>query len=141
MGTFQLKESTHPKVEGPLVVVIMDGVGVSPRHEGNALVQAQTPTLKLLEEQHYATILQAHGHAVGMPSNKDMGNSEVGHNTLGAGRVFDQGAKLVEEAIKSGAISQAPVWKEMLNQFLLILVFNASKNCRVFNPERKRWWK
>ena len=114
MGTFQLKESTHPKVEGPLVVVIMDGVGVSPRHEGNALVQAQTPTLKRLEEQHYATILQAHGHAVGMPSNKDMGNSEVGHNTLGAGRVFDQGAKLVEEAIKSGEISQAPVWKEML---------------------------
>ena len=114
MGTFQLKEGTHPKVEGPLVVVIMDGIGVSTSQEGNAVAQAKTPTLKALEQQHHATLLQAHGHAVGMPNNEDMGNSEVGHNTLGAGRVFSQGAKLVDEALKSGQICQAPVWKEML---------------------------
>jgi len=65
---------------------------------------ARTPTLHGLRQRGLVRRLRAHGTAVGLPSDADMGNSEVGHNILGAGRVFDQGAKLVDMAIASGAI-------------------------------------
>ncbi len=55
--------------------------------------------------------LLAHGPAVGLPSDDDMGNSEVGHNALGAGRVFAQGAKLVNAALDSGALFETEVWR------------------------------
>lgn len=51
--------------------------------------------------------------AVGLPSDDDMGNSEVGHNAIGAGRIFDQGARLVNKALKSGAIFQTAVWENI----------------------------
>ena len=114
MGSYRLKKSQHPHLEGPLVVVIMDGVGISPQSIGNAVAQAETPNLRQLERDSFFTLLQAHGQAVGMPSNQDMGNSEVGHNTLGAGRVFAQGAQLVETAIKTRKLEQAPVWNQLI---------------------------
>src|SRR5690606_19962098 len=58
------------------------------------------------------TTLSAHGVAVGMPSDADMGNSEVGHNALGAGRVYDQGAKLVQEAVNDGSLFESEAWKK-----------------------------
>ncbi len=57
--------------------------------------------------------LAAHGPAVGLPDEGDMGNSEVGHNAMGAGRIFAQGAKLVADAIASGAIFEGPVWRDL----------------------------
>ena len=81
---------------GPLVLVIMDGVGIGKNDENNAVFLAKTPCLDELMKSALYTQLKAHGTAVGMPSDDDMGNSEVGHNALGAGRVFDQGAKLAE---------------------------------------------
>jgi len=96
--------------KGPLLLVIMDGIGLAPPDEGNALTRANTPHLDRLFEQPLYTRLQAHGTAVGMPSDEDMGNSEVGHNALGAGRVFHQGARLVNEALNSGRIFATPVW-------------------------------
>ena len=98
---------------GPVVVVVMDGVGVGRRDEGDAVWLARTPTLDRLARGPSCT-LTAHGTAVGMPSDGDMGNSEVGHNALGAGRVFDQGAKLVDEAINSGRVFDGEAWKQVV---------------------------
>jgi 2,3-bisphosphoglycerate-independent phosphoglycerate mutase len=97
----------HPSfggVRGPVLTIVMDGVGVGPRDDGDAVYLARTPTLDHLFASSPTTTLRAHGTAVGLPSDADMGNSEVGHNALGAGRVFDQGAKRVALAIESGEI-------------------------------------
>ncbi len=95
---------------GPLLLVIADGVGVAPPAPSNAVTEADTPVLDQLYAGELYTELAAHGPAVGLPSDDDMGNSEVGHNALGAGRIFAQGAKLVNAAIASGAMFESPVW-------------------------------
>ena len=102
------------KRKGPLVLVIMDGMGIGKGNEGNAFFLARTPNLSELMKTAPFTTLMAHGTAVGLPSDADMGNSEVGHNALGAGRIFDQGSKLVTEAIVSGDVFTTPVWKELM---------------------------
>jgi 2,3-bisphosphoglycerate-independent phosphoglycerate mutase len=107
----------HPSFAGrpgPLLLVIADGVGVAPPGPGNAVELAFTPHLDALESGELYTELAAHGPAVGLPSDDDMGNSEVGHNAIGAGRIFDQGAKLVNHAIESGAIFGTSVWKDVV---------------------------
>lgn len=107
----------HPRfagVPGPVLVCVMDGVGCGHHDEGDAVWLARTPTLDLLARQPATTLLTAHGTAVGMPSDSDMGNSEVGHNALGAGRTFDQGAKLVDVAIKTGALFEGNTWRSLL---------------------------
>jgi 2,3-bisphosphoglycerate-independent phosphoglycerate mutase len=91
-------------VDGPLVLVVLDGVGVGLGDEYDAVATADTPTLDRLESAGPMRTLRAHGRAVGLASDSDMGNSEVGHNTLGAGRIFDQGANQVDKAIVSGRI-------------------------------------
>ena len=95
----------------PVVLCILDGVGWGRRDDGDAVYLAQTPHLDALMAAHPWRLLQAHGTAVGMPSDADMGNSEVGHNAMGAGRVFDQGAKLVDEAIATGRIWDTEAWR------------------------------
>jgi 2,3-bisphosphoglycerate-independent phosphoglycerate mutase len=97
---------------GPLLLVIADGVGIAPPGPSNAVTEADTPSLDALLASPLSTSLQAHGPAVGLPSDDDMGNSEVGHNALGAGRVFDQGAKLVNAALDSGALFETAVWQQ-----------------------------
>src|SRR6056297_3044976 len=107
----------HPSFSGrpgPVLVVVADGVGVQPPGASNAITEANTPVLDALLASPMSTELAAHGPAVGLPSDDDMGNSEVGHNALGAGRVFAQGAKLVNRAIESGAIFESPVWTEAI---------------------------
>jgi 2,3-bisphosphoglycerate-independent phosphoglycerate mutase len=101
-------------VTGPVVVCVMDGVGIGAHDEGDAVWLARTPTLDRLALGTAVTALTAHGTAVGMPSDADMGNSEVGHNALGAGRTFDQGAKLVDAAIKSGTLFAGAAWRELI---------------------------
>ena len=83
----------------------MDGVGKSTTGLGDAVTLANTPTLDRLLATCPHTYIKAHGTAVGLPSDDDMGNSEVGHNALGCGQVYSQGAKLVEEAIESGDLT------------------------------------
>ncbi len=106
------KHPSFPGVRGPVVVVVMDGIGIGAPDEGNAVWLARTPVLDRLSREALTTSLRAHGTAVGMPSDDDMGNSEVGHNALGAGRVFDQGAKLVRAAIETGAMWRGDAWAE-----------------------------
>ena len=111
----QLKKSANFKgVQGPLVTIVMDGVGIAPENEGNAVYLASTPTLDMLMKNYPVVALKAHGTAVGLPSDDDMGNSEVGHNALGAGQVFAQGAKLVSNSIESGKMFNSETWKKLV---------------------------
>lgn len=99
----------------PLTFVVMDGVGFREKTAGNAVAEAYTPNLDWLLQNCPYTLLKAHGTAVGLPSDEDMGNSEVGHNAFGAGRRFPQGARLVNEAIESGRIFDGKGWKRLVN--------------------------
>jgi 2,3-bisphosphoglycerate-independent phosphoglycerate mutase len=99
-----------PSPTGPVIVVVMDGIGVGRGDEGDAVALARTPTLDRLRTRFPWRTLRAHGTAVGLPDDSDMGNSEVGHNALGAGRVFDQGAKLVNRAIAGGTLFRGETW-------------------------------
>lgn len=96
----------------PLVLVIMDGVGIAEHDHGNTLKHAEIPHLKKLMASCPYRTLKAHGRAVGLPSDKDMGNSEVGHNALGSGQIYAQGASLVNQAIETGRIFASEVWRE-----------------------------
>ena len=112
-----LELTKHPSFTGrpgPVLLVIADGVGVAAPGPSNAVTVADTPTLDELTTGELYTELAAHGPAVGLPSDDDMGNSEVGHNALGAGRVFAQGAKLVNQAIATGAIFESDVWRQAI---------------------------
>ena len=100
-------------VKGPVLTIVMDGVGIAPANAGNAVYHAYTPTLDMLMANYPMVTLRAHGTAVGLPSDDDMGNSEVGHNALGSGQVFSQGAKLVSESIASGKMFTSDTWKNL----------------------------
>ena len=108
-----------------VVLVVMDGVGISQTHLGDAVTEANTPTLDRLWKEVPHTTLKAHGDAVGLPSDDDMGNSEVGHNALGCGQIYSQGAKLVNESIASGKMFESATWKK--------LVANVKENGSVFH--------
>jgi 2,3-bisphosphoglycerate-independent phosphoglycerate mutase len=108
------KLASFPGVPGPVVTIVLDGFGISAQKEGNAIAKAYTPTLDRLFAQYPHTILKAHGTAVGMPSDEDMGNSEVGHNAMGAGQVYSQGAALVSDAIATGALFQGQAWRDII---------------------------
>ncbi len=98
----------------PIVLVVMDGVGKGDGGSGDAVAVAKTPNLDRLLATCPHTYLKAHGTAVGLPSDEDMGNSEVGHNALGCGQVYSQGAKLVGECIENGALFASNVWQDLV---------------------------
>ena len=108
---WNLHKSEHFKgAKGPVVLVILDGVGEGTGDESDAVRRAYTPVLDSLRQPGLYTALQAHGLSVGLPSDGDMGNSEVGHNALGCGRIHEQGASLVGKAIASGEIYSGKAW-------------------------------
>ncbi|MBK7901398.1 MAG: 2,3-bisphosphoglycerate-independent phosphoglycerate mutase [Azonexus sp.] len=108
------KLPTFAGVPGPVVIIVLDGYGISRNDVGSAIAAAKKPTLDALFAKHPHIRLKAHGTAVGMPSDDDMGNSEVGHNAIGAGQVYAQGAALVSDAIASGAIWQGEAWQQIV---------------------------
>jgi len=109
------KFSAFPGVPGPVVVIVMDGYGIAKLDIGSAIAAARKPNLdRLFAEQPHIS-LRAHGTAVGMPSDEDMGNSEVGHNAIGAGQVYSQGAALVANAIANGSIWQGQAWQQIVS--------------------------
>ena len=97
-----------------VLLVVMDGIGFSNTGVGDAVALANTPTLDRLIKDYPNVRLKAHGSAVGLPSDDDMGNSEVGHNALGCGQVYSQGAKLVNESIESGKMYSSEAWKKIV---------------------------
>lgn len=106
-----LKKSTVARPKGPVFIIVLDGIGEGRKDDSDAVFLARTPTFDMLDRVAQKTFLYAHGTHVGMPTDADMGNSEVGHNALGAGRVFAQGARLVEEAVHSGRLFESDTWK------------------------------
>ena len=98
----------------PVVLVVMDGVGLSDKTLGNAVKMAYKPTLDKLWNECPHTELRAHGLAVGLPTDSDMGNSEVGHNAIGCGQIYSQGAKLVNENIDTKELFNSTTWKELV---------------------------
>lgn len=97
-----------------VVLVIMDGVGVRKSSYGNALLNASTPNLDYLMKNYPNRLIRAHGTYVGLLSDDDMGNSEVGHNAMGCGRIYSQGAKLVSEALENKTIFNGKTWKRLV---------------------------
>ena len=108
------KLSGFDGVKGPVLTIVMDGIGLAPNTVSNAVATAYTPNLDMLMAKYPTVTLKAHGTAVGLPSDDDMGNSEVGHNALGAGQVFAQGAKLVTQSIESGKMFASGTWQEIV---------------------------
>jgi 2,3-bisphosphoglycerate-independent phosphoglycerate mutase len=92
----------RPTPRRPVVLIIMDGVGVNPSKANNAVAEANTPRLDEYLSQHAHTTLDASGRAVGLPAGQ-MGNSEVGHLTLGAGAVVRQDLVRIDDAIEDGS--------------------------------------
>jgi 2,3-bisphosphoglycerate-independent phosphoglycerate mutase len=114
MSTLKLERlAQYNDFPGPVVLIIMDGVGIGKQDESDGVHMAYTPVLDTLFQEPLFHKLRAHGTAVGLPSDDDMGNSEVGHNALGAGRVFSQGAQLVNDAIASGGIFSGDAWNKI----------------------------
>ena len=109
------KLNSFDGVKGPVLTIVMDGVGLAPDTISNAVAGAYTPTLDMLMAKYPMVTLKAHGTAVGLPSDDDMGNSEVGHNALGSGQVFAQGAKLVSNSIESKKMFTSPTWCELIS--------------------------
>ena len=99
----------------PVILIIMDGIGINDDDYGNAVKAAFTPTLDSLYHTCPMIELKAHGIAVGLPSDEDMGNSEVGHNALGCGQIYAQGATLVNESIHNGKMYASKTWNTIIN--------------------------
>ncbi|MDF2685280.1 MAG: hypothetical protein K0S55_461 [Clostridia bacterium] len=98
----------------PVVLIIMDGIGINKNEYGNAVKAAYTPTLDKLKATCPYTGIKAHGTAVGLPADDDMGNSEVGHNALGCGQTYAQGAKLVNQSIENGKLYASQTWSDIV---------------------------
>jgi len=101
--------------KGPVVLLIMDGVGYGKYKEGDAVADSKMNHLDAVKAKSPHTRLKAHGKAVGLPSDDDMGNSEVGHNAMGCGRVFHQGAALVSASIETRAMFDGKAWKDVIS--------------------------
>ena len=100
---------------GPVVLVIMDGVGLREEIKGNAVKQAHLETLNRLMQEYPTAKLGAAGEYVGVPKN-DMGNSEVGHNAMGAGEIVLQRSAAVENDVNTGKIFETDTWHDIIKQ-------------------------
>jgi len=88
-------------MQKPVVLIILDGWGIAPASNGNAITLAKTPTMDFLYKKYPHITLKAYGKYVGLPEQQD-GNSEAGHINLGAGRIVKQDAVYISESIKDG---------------------------------------
>jgi 2,3-bisphosphoglycerate-independent phosphoglycerate mutase len=107
---------------GPLTLIIMDGIGLGEPSDSNAVYRANTPFLDKLRgecpKKNLFATLKAHGTAVGLPTDEEMGNSEVAHNALGSGRIVKQRATLAKEAILSGQLFKSEKWNTLTSKLI-----------------------
>ncbi|MFX0072014.1 MAG: 2,3-bisphosphoglycerate-independent phosphoglycerate mutase [Candidatus Hermodarchaeota archaeon] len=120
MGDLVLKKlENFSGRDGPLVLIIMDGIGLGRKDDSNAFFLANTPFLDKIQryciKDKLYTELKAHGTAVGLPTDEEMGNSEVGHNAFGAGKVVKQRAVLAKEAILTKSLFNDAKWLNLVN--------------------------
>ncbi len=99
---------------GPLIHVVLDGWGVGAADETNAVNRANLPVMSRLIHGCPYTQLWTHGKYVGLPNEKDMGGSEVGHMTMGAGMVMEQGPTLIQDLLQSGEFFENPVLSRII---------------------------
>ncbi len=92
----------------PIAIIIMDGFGISPILDANAIAHARKPNLERLWKEYPTTTLKASGLAVGLPRGQ-MGNSEVGHLNLGGGRIVYQELTRISLAVEKGTFGSNPV--------------------------------
>jgi 2,3-bisphosphoglycerate-independent phosphoglycerate mutase len=104
-----------PDRREPVVLVILDGWGCAPPGAGNAVELAETPVFDRLWDEYPHTTLKASGEAVGLPPGQ-MGNSEVGHLTIGSGRVLDQDLQRINRAIADGSFFENPALKAVFER-------------------------
>jgi len=148
-----LKSIANTRADHKVLVVVLDGLGWKDTQDhltlqlgthagvlpsagffgGNAVAASYTPHLSRLMQLGLSRTLLAHGPSVGLPSEDDMGNSEVGHNALGAGRIFAQGAKLVNQAIESGRLFEGSGWARVGRRAELKSGGNALHLCGLFS--------
>ncbi len=103
--------------DGPIVLAVLDGVGLSPDSPGNAVSKARTTFLGVAARRYLHVALDASGEAVGLLPGQ-MGNSEVGHNTMGAGRIIKQGIAHIEEAFNSGKVFESDAWRGAISRIV-----------------------
>ncbi|WP_024621708.1 2,3-bisphosphoglycerate-independent phosphoglycerate mutase [Metaclostridioides mangenotii] len=99
----------------PVALIIMDGFGYSENAEGNAIAEAQTPNLCRLSKEYPSTLIKASGLDVGLPYLQ-MGNSEVGHTNIGAGRIVYQDLTRITKSIKDGDFFTNDVLSEAMDK-------------------------
>ena len=104
--------------DGPIVLAVLDGVGLAPDAPGNAVSKARTTFLGEAARNYLHVALDASGEAVGLTPGQ-MGNSEVGHNTMGAGKAYKQGIARVDEAFLNGEVFESDGWKGAITKALL----------------------
>ncbi|RMF77961.1 MAG: 2,3-bisphosphoglycerate-independent phosphoglycerate mutase [Nitrospirae bacterium] len=100
----------------PLLCVVLDGWGIGKRPEWDAIAQAETPVMDRLWAEYPHTTLMTCGHHVGLPGRRDLGGSEVGHLTMGAGRILDQGPTRIFKAIEDGSFYESEVLAELIER-------------------------
>ena len=127
------------KSKKSVAMIVMDGVGLRDNDFGNAVNLAYTPTLDALLLESPNARLKAHGTAVGLPTDDDMGNSEVGHNAMGCGQIYSQGAKLVNHSIETGAMFESAIWKRLTGNLWLRVLSKTARTagyhpCRSLTP-------
>lgn len=103
--------------DGPIVLAVLDGVGLAPDADGNAVSKARTPFLGRAAREYLHVALNASGLSVGLVEGQ-MGNSEVGHNTMGSGQIIKQGIARINEAFSSGEVFSSEAWKGALTRVL-----------------------
>ena len=99
----------------PLLLMILDGWGINPDRENNAIAQAKTPNMTRLSADYPASVIDGSGLSVGLPAGQ-MGNSEVGHTNIGAGRVVYQDLTRITKSIEDGDFFQNPVLLECMQK-------------------------
>ncbi len=98
----------------PVMLMILDGYGINPRAEGNAVLAARTPNLDRLMKEYPNTVIRTSGMDVGLPDGQ-MGNSEVGHTNIGAGRIVYQELTRITKAINDGEFFQIAEFNEAID--------------------------
>lgn len=100
------------KYDGPIVLAILDGVGLAPSGKGNAVSQANLPFLSQAVKKYPHLAIGASGEYVGLPAGQ-IGNSEVGHNTIGSGQNLKHSIAHIDEAFENGSIWQSQTWQDI----------------------------
>src|SRR5271155_3318579 len=107
--------TSQNKLPNPIVLTVLDGWGYRPESKGNAIALARKPNYDRILKEFPNTLIHTSGAAVGLPDGQ-MGNSEVGHLNIGAGRIVQMDSTRIDQLIASGEISRQPLLLEAMER-------------------------